>query len=108
MIFCFQTTFLILATTHEVDLSFLIINLLSIPVFFTTAFFLYKFYYSNTHYILLIIVLIITLLIFGYYTYDIFSKADTKTLLAYQPLFGLLVGFLFFMNVIYSIKNKLL
>ena len=108
VLFCLQTTFLILATAHEVDLSFLIINILSIIVFTITAYSLCKFYYSKMKQSPLTILLLLTVFIFGYYTYDIFSKGDTKSIFAYQPLVGFVIGLLFLINVNYRSKSKIL
>ena len=107
ILFCLQTTFLILSTAHEVDLSFLVINILSVIIFIITSYFLYKFYFSKTRRGLLLILLLFVVLIFGYYTYDIFSKGDTKSLFAYQPLAGLLIGLLFLINVGYRSESKI-
>ena len=108
VLFCLQTTFLILATAHEVDLSFLIINILSIIIFTIAAYCLYKFYYSKMNRSLLIILLLPSIFIFGYYAYAIFSKGDTKSLFSYQPLVGLFLGLLFLINVSYRSKSRIL
>lgn len=107
ILFCLQTTFLILSTAHEVDVSFLVINILSVIIFITTSYFLYKFYFLKTKQSILLVLFFFVILIFGYYTYDILSKGDTKSIFAYQPLVGLLFGLLFLINIACRGKNKM-
>src|SRR5262245_26220260 len=106
ILFCLQTTFLILSTAHEVDLLFLTVNILSLVIFFASSYFLYRFYFSKTKRTPLVILLFLVVMIFGYYANDIFSKGDTKSIFAYQPLAGLVGGLLFLINASYRSKSK--
>ncbi|MCD2424471.1 hypothetical protein LQ567_16950 [Niabella pedocola] len=106
ILFCLQTTFLIMATAHEVDLSFLIINSLSVAIFVVTAYFLSKFYFSKARRSVLLILMFFVVMIFGYYCYDIFSKGDIKNIFAYQPLVGLLLGMLILAKLAFQGRNR--
>ncbi len=98
--FGIQTTILILLTAHEVDVSFLILNGCSIIVFCFSVYTLYQFYYKKNKRGLLLFLLILVSLIFGYYTYDIFSKGDNKGIITYQPLFGVVGSLMLFLDVL--------
>lgn len=106
VVFCLQTTFLILSTAHEVDLFFCIIDMLSVVIFLITVYSFYRFFASGKNKLGLQIFLISTVLIFGYYIYDIFNKGDATNIWTYQPILGAVAGLIILINISLSKIEK--
>lgn len=90
--FCFQTTFLIVSSAHEVDLIFILVNLASVILFILTVYFISQYYRKGAGFLGMQLLLVLDLVVFGYYTYDVFNHGDAKSLLSLQPLVGLVLG----------------
>lgn len=104
ILFCLGTTFLTLSSDHEIDPVFLTINMISIGIFMSTAYLLFKLYFLNQKTKHLPIHLYIVISIFSYYFIDIFRNDGSNFM--YQSLFGLLGGIFFLMVINYRLKHR--
>ena len=90
------TTLLLLASSHQVDKDFLVINFSSLVVFPLTAYFLFKNANSRTKTNgLTILFLSLTAIIFIYYTYDFFKNESDITWFSFVPLAALILTLAF-------------
>jgi len=106
VLFGLFTTFLLLSSSHHVDLDFLIINCTSLAILPLTAYFLLSTTFRKGKYInSTFFLLTLTGLIFCYYTYDLFKEVNSikdLTLFTFIPLIALILTVLFAIKIIKS------